>query len=173
MEKSITKITIILKSITMVLLLYLITINEATVLAEYTYTCSANNVSSFYCNFMTDDIQQQYGCTLNRDGSGCSGTCTRLTAEAIEKYGSYINVSMNTCTKNVIQTTSTIALTTTISNNTSGKDSSISTTIKTETNNTNISNPQTGTTLIVVTWIIGLAAIVFSVMYYKRIYGIQ
>lgn len=159
------------------------------VFADETYTCKANNVSSFYCSLLNDEMQAKYGCTVTKSDNGCSGTCTKLTAADIEKFGPYLNISINDCTKNgtaatatpqptaTPKPTATPAPSTSISPTTSSNSGAVVVTPNTSNNNNNNNNntngsdgnnPQTGSTWIIFVWMIGIAAISYSIIYYKR-----
>ena len=171
MKQKVAKITVLLNITTIFIIISCFLTPRTSVRAEDTYTCSGSGISSFYCNFMTDSIKEQYGCTIIKDSSGCSGICTKLTKAAIEKYGPKINMGMDNCTKNNEPTTPKTTTTTKSNVNNTNSNNSSTANVSNDTNqtsNTNISNPQTGTGLIVIIGMIGLIAIAFSILYYKR-----
>ncbi len=164
--------------LTLIMALFFFFHPSAIVYAEDTYTCKANNVSKLYCSFLTESRKEQYGCTITETSSGCSGTCTNLTKEDIEKFGSKINVTINDCTKNgsvttkaatatKAPTTTKSAVTTSASNTTTTPTVTVPNNNQGQTNENN-DNPGTGTSFIMFVFLTGIIAIVYATYYYQK-----
>ena len=142
------------------------------VIAEDTYTCSATNINSMYCGLVNDSMKAQYGCTVTKNNGSCNATCTKLTKDVIDRYGSYLNMTVNDCTKNSSGTSS--------GGNNGGSTNpppTDTTPAQTETQQpvtqTSIpsnSNPETGEISIIIAWIIGIITLGYACIYFRRMH---
>ena len=153
--------------------------------AEDTYTCSAQNVKKLYCSILNDSLREQYGCTITSTSNGCSGTCTKLTREVIESYGSYLNMNINDCTKNGTNTSNTTTTNQTqeqeeepTQNQTQEPEQETEITpqasaTSTDSSNNNtqnvLVNPKTGSAMIIVVFVIAIVSLGYTLYYYREV----